>query len=426
MKKTIWIILAVVIIIAGAGATYFLTTTGQKKTSFLFSKVERGNLESTVSCTGTLQFLHTENVASQVAGTVSALYTDFNQKVRQGQVLAVLDSSLLRLNVQDAENTIKKNKILLEQAQKDYNDTKDLFEKNFKSTNELLDAQYALRTAELNYGSAKTALDIARLNLQYATIRSPLTGVVIQRNVSIGDAVTANNTSSPMFIVATDIRKMQILASVDESDISKIKVGQKVYFTVQAYQDREFEGVVYQVRLEATTVQNVVTYSVVVNVNNPKNLLLPGMTATLDLVAESRTNVLKVPNSVFKFVPSQELVQNSFKTFLKNEKNATNSSRNKFARPDGNKPFPQGDNMGRNGTNSQPPTVLWTTNENGLRPIPVKKGFSDGVNIEISGKDLTEGLVIISGVETNKKAVKKPSSRSILGGGPGPGGPPHN
>lgn len=419
MKKPIWIVLIILIVLAGGVITYFMVSGGQKKTTYLFAKVDRGDMESTVSCTGTLEFLHTENVASQVSGTVNALFTDYNRKVTKGQALAALDSTLLKLNVQDAETTLKKNRILLEQAQKDYNDTKDLFEKNFKSTNELQEALYSLRTAELNVSSSKTALEIARLNLQYATVRSPLTGVVIQRNVSIGDSVTANNSSSPMFIVASDIKQMQILASVDESDISKIRVGQKVYFTVQSYQDSEFEGKVSQIRLATTTVQNVVTYTVVVLVNNPKNLLLPGMTATLDLVAESRTNVLKIPSSVFKFSPSQTAVRQSFQSA---KKNMTNTNRNQKL-PNNSRIAPP-----PNGGNQTNMAMLWTTNENGLKPVMVKKGFSDGVNVEISGKDLVEGLAVISGVETNKARSNKTGNRSILSGGPGggggPGGPP--
>jgi HlyD family secretion protein len=427
MKKKlfIWTGTAVVII---AAAVIFFGMRGTVKRTFQYVKIEKGDIESTVSCTGTLQFYNTENVIPKVAGIVNGLYADFNSKVKKGQLLAKIDDSSFKIDLQTALANLAKAQAGYAQSLTDFSNTLEMFNQQFKAQSDLDTAKLNLVTALNAVQIGQTALDSARLNIRYSSIISPLTGIVVQRNINLGDAVSANNTASPAFIVASDISLMQTLASVDESDISQIKTGQKVHFTVQAYNDMVFSGVVYQIRLQPAVVQNVVNYTVVVNVNNKDGRLLPGMTATMDLVTSSITNVFKVPNSALKFRPPADLLKELRQGFT-NAGRGGYSSRNTNRQGSGNSNANGGyggkgqAGNGSSTTNRQDMTVLWTVDDKSgkIRPVRVKIGFSDGQMTQISSTNIMEGMQVVSGIVTGNTAAASQSRSPFQPQGPGGG-----
>lgn len=276
--------------------------------TYQLSEVTRGDIENTVSSTGTLSAVQTVNVGSQVSGIISHLYVDFNDNVKKGQVLAVLDTTILAAQVFDSRATLMKTKSQLAQAESEYQRNKPLFENGFLSETEWLAIKTSYDAARAAYESASAALQRAQTNLAYSTITSPIDGTVIERNVDAGQTIASSFQAPTLFIIAQDLSKMEIDVNVDESDIGSIKTGQPVRFTVQAYPDEKFSGVVRQVRLQPTTIQNVVNYTAVVDAANDRGLLLPGMTATVDFIVVQRKDVLLVPNAALVFKPTDEML----------------------------------------------------------------------------------------------------------------------
>ncbi len=305
MKKFITIVFVLAII--GVAGWYFLQDTGGEVSTYRFVTVERGDLESVVSTTGTLEAVTTVEVGTQVSGIISEIFVDFNDTVRKGQVIARLDTTLLESAVRDSEANLERNEAQLRQAQREYARIEGLYEKEIVAENEFNSAQYDLEVARASVKSARVALEKARQNLAYATVYAPISGTVIERNVDVGQTVASSLSTPQLFLIADDLAKMQILASVDESDIGKIKEGQVGRFTVQAYPDDSFEGMVRQVRLQSSMEENVVNYTVVVDVENPDGTLLPGMTATVDFLVETVSDVLKVPNAALRFRATEEM-----------------------------------------------------------------------------------------------------------------------
>jgi HlyD family secretion protein len=314
-RKTILIIVCVVAAVAIGGAVIRHMVKAKNGTSFKLSEVKRGNIENTVSSTGTLSAVNSVEVGAQVSGIVDKLCVDFNSKVKTGQVLAVLDTTITASQVFDARAGLLKSQAQLDQAQAEYDRNKPLFENGYLSATEFITIKTNCDAAVASYRSAEAALKRAERNLEYTTITSPIDGTVIQRNVDAGQTIQASFTAPTLFIIATDLKSMQIEVNVDESDIGLIKEQQRVEFTVQAYPDDKFTGKVRQVRLQPTTLQNVVNYTVVVEASNESGKLLPGMTATVDFVIDEKKDVLLVPNSAIQFKPDQEMLDNIMKNF---------------------------------------------------------------------------------------------------------------
>jgi HlyD family secretion protein len=283
--------------------------------TFQLAEVKRGDIENTVSSTGTLSAVNSVDVGAQVSGIIDSLYVDFNSRVKAGQVLAVLDTTITASQVFDARAGLLRAKAQLEQAEAEYNRNKPLYEDGYLSATEFISIKTAYDAAVASYRSAEASLQRAQRNLDYTTITSPIDGTVIQRNVDAGQTIQASFQAPTLFIIATDLKSMQIEANVDESDIGLIKEGMHVNFTVQAYPDDTFTGTVRQVRLQPTTIQNVVNYTVVVDASNESGKLLPGMTATVDFIIEERRDVLLVPNSALQFKPDQAMLDKIMKDF---------------------------------------------------------------------------------------------------------------
>lgn len=265
--------------------------------------VTQGDLEILVSSTGTLAAVGTVDVGTQVSGTIDQVLVDYNDHVKQGQVLAVLDPALFEASVAEAEAGMMEARARLSQAQAELNRNKPLYQSGNLSAQEYLDLETTVVLNQAGVLSAEATLKRAKTNLENAQIRSPITGTVMTRNIEKGQTVAASYSTPTLFVIAEDLSRMQIEASVDESDIGQIREKQNVRFTVQAYLDETFTGVVSQIRLNPTTVSNVVTYTVMVDAENPKGLLLPGMTATLDFIVAQVKNALLVPNAALRYVP---------------------------------------------------------------------------------------------------------------------------
>lgn len=307
-KKIIIIIGIIAVLFIGAFIIKPFSKSGNGA-KFEFEEIKRGTLENIVSCTGTLSAVSTVNVGSQVSGIVEKLYVDFNDNVKKGDLLAVLDKTMFNASVKDAEAGILRARAQYDQAQAELKRNQPLFEKGHLSESEFLVTKTNAETATASLRSAESTLKRAQTQLAYAEIRSPIDGTIIERAVDAGQTIAASFQAPKLFIIAEDLTKMQIDTAVDESDIGQIKEGQDVRFTVQAYMDETFTGKVRQIRLSPTTIQNVVNYTVVVDANNDKKLLLPGMTATVDFLVEESKDVLMVPNSALSFIPPQEMLQ---------------------------------------------------------------------------------------------------------------------
>ncbi len=308
MKKSYWIVIGIVILLA-AVAVYLLV--GKKKDAAIewrTAKVEKGDIQVTVRASGTLQAVTTVQVGTQVSGIIKKIYVDFNSVVREGQVIAVLDTILLAQAVEDARASLKKSEIQVNQTKRDFDRTKVLFEQKVMAQADYDLALTSYETAVANVVSAQSALSRARINLRYATIIAPISGVVVSRAVDVGQTVAASFSTPTMFTIANDLTKMQVEANIDEGDIGKIKVEQEVKFTVDAYPDMTFSGTVRQVRLQPVVTQNVVNYTVIIDVPNPDLKLLPGMTANITVMVQEEKDILKVPSTALRFSPPQEYI----------------------------------------------------------------------------------------------------------------------
>src|SRR3990170_8551159 len=307
-KSKLFLVTISILILFTAGYLFLSSSDDNSTEKYRFISIEKGNLESIVSSTGTISAVTTVQVGSQVSGTIAKLYADFNSTVRQGQLIAVIETTILYANYKDAQNSLERAKAQLEQSNNDFARMKTLYEKNLAAQSDYDLSKYNNALAKTGANSAVLSLERAKTNLNYAYIRAPINGTVIARNIDLGQTVAASFSAPTLFLIANDLSKMQILANVDESDIGQIKQGQKVRFTVQAFPNKKFSGEVDQIRLSPETIKNVVNYTVVVNFVNQQGLLLPGMTATIDFLIESADSVLKVSNAALRLKPNLEMM----------------------------------------------------------------------------------------------------------------------
>ncbi len=397
------IVAALVIVALAAGATGFIVTRHRAApASWRTAAVERGDVVATVSATGTLSAVSTVQVGTQVSGQISELNADFNSHVRRGQLIARLDSTLLALSVREADAAVRQSRADSVQQAFALEQAESLQAAGLLSRADYIAARTAYETAQSGLTKAEVALARARESLKYAEIYAPIEGTVIQRNVDVGQTVQASFSAPQLFLIAADLRRMQILVSVDEADIGQIRVGQQVRFTVQAYPYRTFTGTVRQVRLQSATSQNVVSYTAVVGVANPDLALLPGMTATVSFEVAAAHDVLKVANAALRFQPTAALLAEW-----------------REAHPGAAPPAAAAD--------SRDSGTLWYLDGSG-RPqvVAVRTGLDDGQSTEISG-GLQAGMRVIAGATANGKAATGSASpfqgTQQRQGGPPPGPP---
>jgi HlyD family secretion protein len=357
-----------VITLVGSGWLY-KRADGKEAPVYRTATVERGSVKPTVSATGTLSAVKTIQVGTQVSGQISAIHADFNQHVRRGQLLATIDPALQNQAVQEAQAQLERAQATMQQVQGDYERNKQLYEWKAITASEFsaVQSNYSVHKADVK--SAQIALDRARQNLAYTRIYAPIDGVIVERNVDVGQTVAANFSTPQLFLIANDLTDMQILALVDESDIGAIRNGLPVQFTVQAYPNEPFTGTVQQVRLQSKTQDNVVNYTAVVGVRNATGKLLPGMTATVQFLTGTANDVLIVPNSALRIKPTPALMAQSQTPILLSDAQEPGSA------------------------------ILWTLDAAGtLNPVRVHTGLSDETHTEVSGQNLKPGTKIVIGV----------------------------
>jgi HlyD family secretion protein len=428
-RKTMVIVVCVVAAVAvGIGLIRHVRSSKNGGT-MQFSEVKRGDIENTVSSTGTLSAVNSVDVGAQVSGIIDSLYVDFNSTVKAGQVLAVLDTTITASQVFDARAGLLRARAQLDQAKAEYDRNKPLFESGYLSATEFVSFKTSYDAAIASYRSAEAALQRALRNLEYTTITSPIDGTVIQRNVDAGQTIQASFQAPTLFIIATDLKSMQIEVNVDESDIGLIKEGMRVDFTVQAYPDDTFPGTVRQVRLQPTTLQNVVNYTVVVDASNESGKLLPGMTATVDFIIEEKKDVLLVPNSALQFKPDQATLDRIMKNFKKEmaarHPDGADSSREGSrearsadrwgdrggARRGGGSGFAGfADGTGGRGASSgaSAPSRVFYMGKDGQPAVAFfMPGSTDGRNTEVkASRTIVEGMQLITGIAKASKAAK--------------------
>lgn len=302
--KITLIVLAVLIV--AVGAWFLFSPKPPKPPVYDATPVTRGSLQNSVTATGTVEPVTQVEVGTQVSGIVSHLYADYNSVVKKGQLIAELDKTNLLNDLASKKSNLAVSKTEYEYQQKNYNRTKTLYEKQMVSESDYETAYYNYNKAKNNYDIAKIQLATAQTNLSYATIYSPIDGVVLSRAVEEGQTVNAGMNTPTLFNIAADLTDMRVVADVDEADIGEVHEGQRVTFTVDAYPTAVFEGTVQQVRQEATTTSNVVTYEVVVTAPNPDLRLKPGMTANITIYTLERNDVLVIPAKALKFTPSED------------------------------------------------------------------------------------------------------------------------
>ncbi len=397
-KKKVWVpgLVAVAALVSWA-----LVARGNPAgSSYRFVVVERGDVESVVTSTGTLQATETVDVGTQVSGQIAELHVDFNDRVQEGQLLALIDPVILEQEVRSSEASLARSEAELKQAERELDRANELNRQQVVTDAERDQAQYAYDVAKASYAQAEINLERERRNLEYTVIRSPISGVVVARSVDVGQTVAASLSAPTLFVIAQDLAQMEILASVDESDIGQIREGQEVRFTVQAYPDRTFTGTVRQVRLESQTQENVVSYGTVISVSNEDGKLLPGMTATVDFIVESAQDVLLVPNTALRFRATEKMWQAVMEP--REPGGAAGSPVQLTGGPQlGGAPADMPQEV--DGPAPPAPDTLWYLDGAGrLAVAPVRTGMSDGQNtVLLRAPDVvTEGLQVIAAVTT--------------------------
>lgn len=389
MRRLVLIVAVLAVGLVIGGYVFF---NGERKPPIRYrsASVERGTVVSLVTATGTIAPVVLVQVGTQVSGMIKSLHADFNSVVKAGDVVAVIDPEPFRArrdqaasNLEMARATLARARTEQAQRRRELERTKSLLSQQFVSQNDVdvaltnaqgADAQVSVATAQVK--QAEAALNAAELDLKYTVIRSPVNGIVVARNVEVGQTVAASFATPNLFLIALDLTKMEVDTNVSESDIGGITEGKDATFTVDAYPGAPFSGTIRQVRIAPINVQNVVTYNVVVGVDNKDLRLKPGMTANVSIVVAQRENVLKIPNAALRFMPPKSELANSSPA------------------PVGARPVATGD------VGVMPSRFVWKERENGeLFSVPVQGGISDGLWTELVSGDIAEGDAVIVGIE---------------------------
>ncbi len=415
-RKRTWIIVSIVAAIACIvfyGATM---RHADRATSFTFTKIERGDIENTISSTGALNAKGTVEVGTQVSGTINKVYVDYNDHVRKNQILAALDSTLLAASVRDAQANLLKTQAQYDLSLAKYEDARELHEQGFVSEIDYKTAETDYAVAHASLLSAQASLERAKADLKYAVIRSPINGTVIDRSVEPGQTVASSFSTPTLFVIAEDLSQMEIHAYVDESDIGQIKEQQSVRFTVDAFPDETFSGTVRQIRLQPETIDNVVNYTVVVDATNDQELLLPGMTATVDFLIEQRTNVLFISNSALRIQPTENMLAELRENRKEMTPQLSDSTRQMHMQDIRNRQQ-QGESASTDSIGQQelPENIamLWYYDaDKKLNVMPVRTGITDGKHTEIlESHDIQEGMEFMSGIGQQSESETASSTR---------------
>ena len=389
MKKLskVWLVVAVVIIVA---IVAWALSGGKKEEQITFdtAAVAPANIMNSITATGTIEPVTSVTVGTQVSGIVSKLYVDYNSVVKKGQVIAELDKTNLMSQLNSAKTQLATAQSQLNYQTTNYNRYKTLYQKGLVAADDFDNAKLSYTQAKEQVASAKEEVQRAQTNLGYATITSPIDGIVLSKSVEEGQTVAASFSTPELFTIAQDLTNMQVVADVDEADIGDVKEGERVSFTVDAYPDDTFEGTVKQVRQEATTTNNVVTYEVVISAPNADLKLKPGLTANVTIYTAERKGVLSVQSKALRFTPQKETVG---KMKIVDQ---TGNAKNK----------------------------IWTIEGNSIVAHKVNIGMTDGTNTQIlngisAGVKVVTGLNVTGG-EQEEEQANASSERSPFAPGP--------
>lgn len=398
--------------------------------------VDNYTVENTVTATGTIQPLEQVEVGTQVSGEIDKIFVDYNSVVKKGQLLAELDKSNLLENLRQAEASVRSAESELEYSKTSFQRTKQLYEANAATQIAYDESRNSLVKAETSLQNAQSNLDKAKVNLGYAEIYSPIDGVVLSREVEVGQTVAASYSTPTLFTIANDLTQMKVEADVDEADIGQVVVGQRVTFSVDAYIDDIFHGEVQQIRLQPTTTNNVVTYTVIITAHNPELKLLPGMTASVTIVTEEETG-LAVPAEALSFVPSEEFLSQQGQKVTRPQGPKFDGKRPPFpggGMPDGPRPefdgrppfdgpapdfkdgMPNPDMM----PSFEDVQMVWIKVGEKMIPRPIKTGMSDGVYRIVEHGLLQGDSVVLSAnyVEKQNTNMQKKGNNPFMPGPP--------
>jgi HlyD family secretion protein len=371
-KRLTWIVIIAVVVLTGA--TTFILSSGTKEVYLNTRIASIGTVEITVMATGYVQPVDKVDVGTQVSGVIEKIYVDFNSHVKKGQLLAELDKLTLKEKVTQAEASLISSKSELTYAQQNYDRTKQLYDVKAATDVSYEEATNKLAQAKTSVANAQANLHQANVNLGYADITSPIDGIILNRAVEQGQTVASSFNTPTLFTIANDLTRMQVEADVDEADIGKVKLGQKVVFTVDAYSDDIFNGTVNQIRLQPTVTNNVVTYTVIIDAPNPGEKLFPGMTANITIIAQEETGIL-VPVEALMFNMNNDIMERL---------NITSAP----AR-----------------TNGQQQTI-WIQEEKEIVARPIKIKIDDGIHAVVES-GVSEGEVVVLSASLEKKSKKK-------------------
>jgi len=408
IKKIVFTVI-LSLLIGGAGFAYWRMGNSNKEPPYLTVPVSKGNVRQVVSSTGTLQAVTTVIVGSQVSGTIAKLNADFNTKVSKGQVVAQLDQSKFsarveetRANLLAAQASMAKSKVAVEDAERTLKRSKELKQRELVPQSELDAAQAAydvarfqLNVSQAQVGQAQATMNQASIDLGYTVIRSPVDGMVISRNVDVGQTVAASLQAPTLFTIANDLTKMEVHTNVDEADVGNIREGQDVSFTVDAHPNRRFRGKVHQVRNAPQIIQNVVTYDAVVRINNKELLLKPGMTANVQFLVSEKEDVLTIPNMALRFKPPEE--KSEAQDLLRQEQGraAPRVGQRRTSRAGG----------GGAAEGARVRQVkVYVMKDAKAQPVDVQVGITDGSKTEVIAGSISENDPVIIGMSSSATA----------------------
>jgi len=402
MKKKLMLVLAVVAVITASAAAFYRGSGAQEDPKLTMAAITRGSVVQAVEATGTLEAVTTVDVGTQVSGTIKALHADYNSQVRKGQVIAQLEPSLFETQVEQARAMVQRLQAEVDAAKVQVDDTRVKLKRAQELTALQLIPATDLETAQANARQAEASLKAAEaqlvqgraslrnneVNLGHATIKAPIDGIVISRSVDVGQTVAASMSAPTLFVLAQDLRQMQVNARVDESDIGRIEAGQAVEFRVDAHPDETFTGTVKQVRLEPMVEQNVVSYVTVIDVPNPELKLKPGMTANVTIEIARADDVLRVPNAALRFRPTAEV----------------------FTALGQQAPEPRA----AGGSGAARGAGVWVFADGRLTRVRVQPGINDGTTTAVAAGELEEGAQVVTALAAQTAATATQRSGSPL------------
>jgi len=391
-KKAIVLVVLIAACVLAGGYFWYRSGTKTAEIYWRVATAEKGDIQVIITATGSMNADTSVDVGTQVTGTIARINVDYNSIVKKGQVLAILDTELLNASKIDADAALDRAVIQLAQAKREYDRAKTLFDNKITSPAEYDPIATTYNIAQETLVSARAQRSRAAINLRFATIKAPISGMVIARNIQVGNMVIASFNSPTLFTIVNNLTHMQVQATVDEADIGQIKAGQNVKFTVDAYPNDVFTGAVTQVRRQPVIVQSVVKYIVIVEVVNREMKLMPGLTANLNIYVQESKNVLKVPAGAFSFTPPLDyiitapLLSDSLrKQWEKTLRTSSGIKKQQIIDPDSAAAY------------------LWLKRGKDIYPIRLTRGLSDGMFVEVQG-DIQAGDDVVIGINLTPTA----------------------